>query len=200
MGATTWHGRRLMRISVSSWRTTDADVDRSVQAIVAAWQADPRQDPPPNVDSGRQWPAVLLPKNRVRPATIKETRGGDENDDADKVPTGSHRSGASRSADLDRLTICGGGFADWFRHSPSGPAGARIGSKTSSRRARGSQGARSTVADRDRRGGRGARAARQLGPRRLHQRSDGQVLFFVRPLSRRGILRRPLRTAAFHHQ
>jgi glutamate/tyrosine decarboxylase-like PLP-dependent enzyme len=36
MGATTWHGRRLMRISVSSWRTTADDVDRSVAAIRAA--------------------------------------------------------------------------------------------------------------------------------------------------------------------
>ncbi|MBA3430511.1 MAG: aspartate aminotransferase family protein [Actinobacteria bacterium] len=36
MGSTTWHGQRLMRISVSSWRTTAADVDRSVKAIVAA--------------------------------------------------------------------------------------------------------------------------------------------------------------------
>jgi len=36
MGATTWHGRRLMRIAVSSWRTTEADVDRSVAAIIAA--------------------------------------------------------------------------------------------------------------------------------------------------------------------
>jgi glutamate/tyrosine decarboxylase-like PLP-dependent enzyme len=36
MGGTTWHGQRLMRISVSSWRTTEADVDRSVAAIVAA--------------------------------------------------------------------------------------------------------------------------------------------------------------------
>ncbi len=36
MGATTWHGRRLMRISVSSWRTTEDDVDRSVAAILAA--------------------------------------------------------------------------------------------------------------------------------------------------------------------
>ncbi|MGD0873610.1 MAG: pyridoxal-dependent decarboxylase [Acidimicrobiales bacterium] len=36
MGATTWHGRRFMRISVSSWRTTEADVDRSVAAISAA--------------------------------------------------------------------------------------------------------------------------------------------------------------------
>jgi glutamate/tyrosine decarboxylase-like PLP-dependent enzyme len=33
MGATTWHGRRYMRISVSSWRTTAADVDESVDAI-----------------------------------------------------------------------------------------------------------------------------------------------------------------------
>jgi hypothetical protein len=30
---------RLMRISVSSWRTTTADVDRSVEAILAAVQA-----------------------------------------------------------------------------------------------------------------------------------------------------------------
>ena len=36
MGATTWHGRRLMRIAVSNWRTTEADVDRSVAAILAA--------------------------------------------------------------------------------------------------------------------------------------------------------------------
>ena len=39
MGSTTWHGLRLMRISVSSWRTTQADVDRSVRAIVAAARA-----------------------------------------------------------------------------------------------------------------------------------------------------------------
>jgi glutamate/tyrosine decarboxylase-like PLP-dependent enzyme len=36
MGATTWHGRRFMRISVSSWRTSEADVDRSVAAVLAA--------------------------------------------------------------------------------------------------------------------------------------------------------------------
>jgi glutamate/tyrosine decarboxylase-like PLP-dependent enzyme len=36
MGSTTWHGQRYMRISVSSWRTTEDDVDRSVDAIVAA--------------------------------------------------------------------------------------------------------------------------------------------------------------------
>jgi glutamate/tyrosine decarboxylase-like PLP-dependent enzyme len=39
MGATTWHGRRLMRISVSNWRTTGADVDRSMAAILAAHSA-----------------------------------------------------------------------------------------------------------------------------------------------------------------
>jgi glutamate/tyrosine decarboxylase-like PLP-dependent enzyme len=38
MGGTTWKGRRYMRISVSNWRTTAADVDRSVRAIVAAHQ------------------------------------------------------------------------------------------------------------------------------------------------------------------
>jgi glutamate/tyrosine decarboxylase-like PLP-dependent enzyme len=39
MGGTTWHGRRLMRISVSNWRTTEDDVDRSVAAILAAAEA-----------------------------------------------------------------------------------------------------------------------------------------------------------------
>jgi hypothetical protein len=34
MGGTTWRGRRYMRISVSSWSTTEADVDRSVAAIL----------------------------------------------------------------------------------------------------------------------------------------------------------------------
>ena len=37
MGATTWHGRRLMRISVSNSTTTEADVDRSVRAVTEAW-------------------------------------------------------------------------------------------------------------------------------------------------------------------
>jgi glutamate/tyrosine decarboxylase-like PLP-dependent enzyme len=35
MGGTTWHGKRLMRISVSNWSTTEADIDRSVAAIAA---------------------------------------------------------------------------------------------------------------------------------------------------------------------
>jgi glutamate/tyrosine decarboxylase-like PLP-dependent enzyme len=36
MGATSWRGVRAMRISVSNWSTTEADVDRSVNAIRAA--------------------------------------------------------------------------------------------------------------------------------------------------------------------
>jgi len=36
LGGTTWHGMAAMRISVSNWSTTDADVDRSVTAILQA--------------------------------------------------------------------------------------------------------------------------------------------------------------------
>jgi threonine aldolase len=39
MGATTWHGMRLMRISVSNWSTTEQDVDRAAAAVRAAWSA-----------------------------------------------------------------------------------------------------------------------------------------------------------------
>jgi glutamate/tyrosine decarboxylase-like PLP-dependent enzyme len=34
MSGTTWRGRAAMRISVSNWSTTAADVDRSVEAIL----------------------------------------------------------------------------------------------------------------------------------------------------------------------
>lgn len=34
LGGTTWRGRRLMRVSVSNYATTEADVDRSVEAIL----------------------------------------------------------------------------------------------------------------------------------------------------------------------
>jgi glutamate/tyrosine decarboxylase-like PLP-dependent enzyme len=34
MGGTTWRGERFMRISVSNWSTTEADVDRSAEAIL----------------------------------------------------------------------------------------------------------------------------------------------------------------------
>ena len=33
-GGTTWHGLAAMRLSVSGWATTDADIDRSIEAIV----------------------------------------------------------------------------------------------------------------------------------------------------------------------
>jgi glutamate/tyrosine decarboxylase-like PLP-dependent enzyme len=36
VGGTTWRGRRAMRISVSSWATTERDVERSAEAILAA--------------------------------------------------------------------------------------------------------------------------------------------------------------------
>jgi len=38
-GPTTWRGRRAMRISISSWAATQAGVDRSVAAVLAANQA-----------------------------------------------------------------------------------------------------------------------------------------------------------------
>jgi len=36
LGGTEWDGEHAMRISVSSWRTTPEDVERSVEAILAA--------------------------------------------------------------------------------------------------------------------------------------------------------------------
>jgi glutamate/tyrosine decarboxylase-like PLP-dependent enzyme len=38
-GITVWQGKTAMRISVCSWATTDADVDRSILAIIAAARA-----------------------------------------------------------------------------------------------------------------------------------------------------------------
>lgn len=40
-GITVWQGRTAMRISVSSWRTTDADVDASVAAMIRVARATP---------------------------------------------------------------------------------------------------------------------------------------------------------------
>ena len=49
LGGTTWHGMAAMRISVSSWATTEADVDLSVDAILRcasdAAEAHPRATP-----------------------------------------------------------------------------------------------------------------------------------------------------------
>jgi glutamate/tyrosine decarboxylase-like PLP-dependent enzyme len=40
MGGTTWRGKRLMRISVSNWTSTESDIDRSVAAIDRILQAE----------------------------------------------------------------------------------------------------------------------------------------------------------------
>jgi hypothetical protein len=39
LGATTWRGERLLRISVSNWTTTEADVDASTASIARALAA-----------------------------------------------------------------------------------------------------------------------------------------------------------------
>jgi glutamate/tyrosine decarboxylase-like PLP-dependent enzyme len=39
VGGAVWHGREVMRISVSNWSTTDADIDASAAAIVRAFRA-----------------------------------------------------------------------------------------------------------------------------------------------------------------
>jgi hypothetical protein len=33
-GGTVWQGKTAMRISVSSWATTDRDIDKSLEAII----------------------------------------------------------------------------------------------------------------------------------------------------------------------
>ncbi|HEY5698951.1 MAG TPA: aminotransferase class V-fold PLP-dependent enzyme [Acidimicrobiales bacterium] len=39
VGGTVWQGRAAMRISVSNWSTTDADIDRSVEAMLTCFTA-----------------------------------------------------------------------------------------------------------------------------------------------------------------
>ena len=39
LGGTVWHGMAAMRISVINWSTTEADIDRSAAAIIAAARA-----------------------------------------------------------------------------------------------------------------------------------------------------------------
>jgi hypothetical protein len=39
MAGSRWHGMDAMRISVSNWSTTEADIDRSAVAILAAARA-----------------------------------------------------------------------------------------------------------------------------------------------------------------
>jgi threonine aldolase len=36
LGGTTWNGEYVVRVSISNWATTDADVDRSAAAIAAS--------------------------------------------------------------------------------------------------------------------------------------------------------------------
>jgi aromatic-L-amino-acid decarboxylase len=55
--ATTWRGRRCMRISVCSWRTTAADVDRSVEAIARALDGGPATSGSPRTPSRAAGPA-----------------------------------------------------------------------------------------------------------------------------------------------
>lgn len=39
LGGTTWHGKAAMRVSVSGWRTTETDIDRSAEAILRCARA-----------------------------------------------------------------------------------------------------------------------------------------------------------------
>jgi glutamate/tyrosine decarboxylase-like PLP-dependent enzyme len=38
LGGSQWHGKAVMRISVSNWSTTEADVDLSAEAILRCWR------------------------------------------------------------------------------------------------------------------------------------------------------------------
>jgi hypothetical protein len=40
-----WHGMAAMRVSVSGWRTTPEDVERSADAIIAAYDAERIAEP-----------------------------------------------------------------------------------------------------------------------------------------------------------
>ena len=44
LGGTRWHGMDAMRISVSNWSTTDEDIDRSADAVLAAYRVKPEGD------------------------------------------------------------------------------------------------------------------------------------------------------------
>ncbi len=34
LGGRTWHGKGVMRVSITSWNTTEADIDRSAETIL----------------------------------------------------------------------------------------------------------------------------------------------------------------------
>lgn len=46
-GGTVWQGHTAMRISVSSWATTDEDVERSTEAIIRIAKANSQVTAPP---------------------------------------------------------------------------------------------------------------------------------------------------------
>jgi glutamate/tyrosine decarboxylase-like PLP-dependent enzyme len=48
LGGTTWQAQDAMRISVSSWRTTEEDIDRSAESIIRAHRLVNSQSPTPN--------------------------------------------------------------------------------------------------------------------------------------------------------
>ena len=52
-GGTVWHGQTAMRVSIVSWTTTEADIDRAVEAIlrVARAGAAPGSDQPPSLET-----------------------------------------------------------------------------------------------------------------------------------------------------
>ena len=52
LGGTTWAGRAAMRISVSGWRTTDEDTERSADAILACLAAVDEAERAPTVTAG----------------------------------------------------------------------------------------------------------------------------------------------------
>ena len=39
VGGTRWQGQAAMRVSVSNWSTTEADIDRTAEAILSAARA-----------------------------------------------------------------------------------------------------------------------------------------------------------------
>jgi glutamate/tyrosine decarboxylase-like PLP-dependent enzyme len=50
LGGTRWHGRNALRLSVSGWSTTEADADRSADAIAKVWRS--IRDAPRSVSTG----------------------------------------------------------------------------------------------------------------------------------------------------
>ena len=58
-GGTRWHGQAAMRISVSSWATTEEDVERSAQAMIRVASAQRIAAPGREVPSGSCLPGKI---------------------------------------------------------------------------------------------------------------------------------------------